>query len=113
MLSRFIINLGQVNSPITNEDTSRFSLPNFRVPTMDEVIGNLGEPLDFEGDEALQDDVLDRNSNAEQKDTADLESGDVIQLSTRTDSIGNPSRSATEDDTSSRFRAMKDGCKSL
>ena len=77
------------------------------------IIGNLGEPLDFEGDEAMQSDVLDQNANAEQKDPADLESGDAIQLSTRLDSVGNLSRSATEDDTSSRFRVMKDGCKSL
>ncbi|KAF7795323.1 hypothetical protein EIP86_006479 [Pleurotus ostreatoroseus] len=34
---------------------------------MDEVIGNLGEPLDFEGDDAVQDDALGHDANAEQK----------------------------------------------
>lgn len=51
LLSRFIINLRQVDSPGTNtsadQHPSRFSMPNFRVPTMDEVVGNLGEPLEF------------------------------------------------------------------
>lgn len=52
MLSRFLINLRRVDSPQTtsfaNESPSGFSVPNFRIPTMDDVVGNLGEPLDFE-----------------------------------------------------------------
>ena len=51
LLSRFIINLRQVDTPSTNATTgahrSRMASPNFRVPTMDEVVGNLGAPLDF------------------------------------------------------------------
>lgn len=51
LLSRFIINLRQVDSPdigpSANPQLSYFSTPNFRMPTMDEVVGNLGEPLDF------------------------------------------------------------------
>ncbi len=50
-LSRFIINLRQTDSPgngtSANQRLSRFSMPNFRMPTMSEVIGNAGEPLDF------------------------------------------------------------------
>lgn len=51
LLSRFIINLRHAGSPAANstanQHASRFSIPNLRMPTMDEVVGNLGEPLDF------------------------------------------------------------------
>lgn len=51
MLSRFLINLRQVDSPhnssFSNGNLSRFSVPNFRMPTMDNVVGNLGELLEF------------------------------------------------------------------
>lgn len=51
LLSRFIINLRQVDSPGTNpsvnQRSSRFSIPNFHMPNMDDVVGNLGQPLDF------------------------------------------------------------------
>lgn len=54
MLSRFLINLREVAEPTTSDDTamqrfSRFSIPNFHVPTstIDRVVGNLGEPLEF------------------------------------------------------------------
>lgn len=51
LLSRFIINLRQADAPATNPSDnsppSRFSIPNFRMPTLDDVVGNLGEPLDF------------------------------------------------------------------
>lgn len=51
MLSRFLINLRQVDSShktsFSNGGQSRFSVPNFRMPTMDNVIGNLGESLEF------------------------------------------------------------------
>ena len=46
LLSRFIINLRQVDSPSTNpsvnQRSSRFSIPNFHMPNMDDVVGNLG-----------------------------------------------------------------------
>ncbi len=51
LLSRFIINLRDADSPTTHlsddRHPSRFSIPNFRMPTLDGVVGNLGEPLDF------------------------------------------------------------------
>lgn len=51
LLSRFIINLRRVNSPeaitATTRHPSQLSTPNFRMPTMDDVVDNLGEPLDF------------------------------------------------------------------
>lgn len=76
LLSRFIINLRQVDSPGTNTSTdqhpSRFSIPNFRVPTMDEVVGNLGEPLEFGEYRAdAEDDAQDgahANENATRQD---------------------------------------------
>ncbi|KAJ3536622.1 hypothetical protein NM688_g6812 [Phlebia brevispora] len=51
ILSRFLINLRQVNSADTESNDaarfSQFSIPNFRVPTLPDIIGNLGEPLEF------------------------------------------------------------------
>ncbi|KAJ3557931.1 hypothetical protein NM688_g1207 [Phlebia brevispora] len=47
LISRFLINLRQVESP-ASQTISRFdefSAPGFRVPALPEVIGNLGEPL--------------------------------------------------------------------
>ncbi|KAJ3558485.1 hypothetical protein NM688_g904 [Phlebia brevispora] len=47
ILSRFLINLRQ-NDFVESTDAahfSQFSVPNFRVPTLPEIIGNLGEPL--------------------------------------------------------------------
>ena len=38
---------------------------------MDDVIGNLGEPLDFEGDEVVLDDTFSQNADVEQKDVED------------------------------------------
>lgn len=59
LLSRFIINLRQVDSPNTdtsaNQHQSRFSMPNFRMPTMNDIVGNLGEPLDFDVEHRLDD----------------------------------------------------------
>ncbi|KAJ3553967.1 hypothetical protein NM688_g3344 [Phlebia brevispora] len=50
VLSRFIINLRQADFPESTRTTrfshfSRFSPPNFRVPSLASFIGNLGEPL--------------------------------------------------------------------
>ena len=46
-----VINLRQVNSPTTNssadQHASRFSAPNFRGLTMDDVVSNLDELLEF------------------------------------------------------------------
>lgn len=50
LISRFLINLRQVESPASQtishfDDFDDFSAPGFRVPALPEVIGNLGEPL--------------------------------------------------------------------
>ncbi|KAJ3558484.1 hypothetical protein NM688_g903 [Phlebia brevispora] len=47
VLSRFLINLRQVENGETSHMShfSRFSAPSFRVPTLPDIIGNLGEPL--------------------------------------------------------------------
>ncbi|KAJ3554759.1 hypothetical protein NM688_g2940 [Phlebia brevispora] len=48
VLSRFLINLRQVNSAEYSNNSihfSRFSVPNFHVPTLPSIIGNLGEPM--------------------------------------------------------------------
>ncbi|KAJ3550510.1 hypothetical protein NM688_g5064 [Phlebia brevispora] len=50
ILSRFLIGLRKVD-PVASIEASRFSVfssPNFRIPTLPDIIGNLGEPL--EGD---------------------------------------------------------------
>ena len=81
LLSRFIINLRQVGTsatiPSDNRHPSRFSIPNLRMPTLDGVVGNFGEPLDFveyrieddedgEHDAAVQ--IDEENSNAAHQD---------------------------------------------
>ncbi|KAJ3536623.1 hypothetical protein NM688_g6811 [Phlebia brevispora] len=66
MISRFLINLRQVDSTESIEAPrfSQFSVPNFRVPTIPDIIGNLGEPL-VDGSQALDDDEDDRMQSCE------------------------------------------------
>ncbi|KAJ3559722.1 hypothetical protein NM688_g173 [Phlebia brevispora] len=47
ILSRFLINLRQVNTagPSSVTHLSRFSVPRFHMPSVPTIIGNLGEPL--------------------------------------------------------------------
>ncbi|KAJ3545263.1 hypothetical protein NM688_g5644 [Phlebia brevispora] len=63
VISRFLINLRQANSAAPSDMTrfSHFSAPNFHVPTLPEIIGNLGEPL-ANSDEALDDEELEEKS---------------------------------------------------
>ena len=76
--NRFIINLRQVDAPTMNSSSdqhvSRFSTVKFRIPTSDEVIGNLGEPLEFVdyrvGDE---DDGLDGSAEADVSVNLDMD----------------------------------------
>lgn len=56
MISRFLINLRKAAEPQANETAmehfSRFSVPGFHIPTIDSVVGDMGEPLDLDlGDE--------------------------------------------------------------
>lgn len=55
---------------------SRFSIPNFHVPTMDDVIGNLGQPLDLETEYAL-----DEHKHAEGGDAVDEGSSSSVNVS--------------------------------
>lgn len=61
MLSRFIIHLRQLDA--TTDDSlivaSGYSIPSLRVPTIDNVVGNLGEPLEFGREYSLDDDEAD------------------------------------------------------
>ncbi|KAJ3553607.1 hypothetical protein NM688_g3520 [Phlebia brevispora] len=50
ILSRFLLNLRQIDAPEVGSSpghVSRFSVPNFRMPTVPSIIGNLGEPLAY------------------------------------------------------------------
>ena len=58
---------------------SRFSIPNFRMPTMDVVIGNLGQPLDLETEYNM-----DGHKHAEGGDAMD-------ESSSSSDNLSNPS----------------------
>ena len=57
ILSRFLINLRQVNhqpgyssgSTTVADDAAGFSEPLFRVPALDNIASSFGEPLDFGG----------------------------------------------------------------
>ncbi|KAJ3557933.1 hypothetical protein NM688_g1205 [Phlebia brevispora] len=53
VLSRFLINLREVESPAPSSISrfSQFSAPSFRVPTLGEILGNLGEPLANDGED--------------------------------------------------------------
>ncbi|THG94855.1 hypothetical protein EW026_g6695 [Hermanssonia centrifuga] len=58
LISRFLLNLRQAGKP--REDThsafnSQFSVPGFRVPTLDSIIGNMGEELDHRPEEEIHD----------------------------------------------------------
>ncbi|KAJ3527944.1 hypothetical protein NM688_g8058 [Phlebia brevispora] len=57
VISRFLLNLRQVDSERPSNTVASLStfVPNIRIPTLPEVIGNLGEPL-VSGDEVLDDD---------------------------------------------------------
>ncbi|PSR83275.1 hypothetical protein PHLCEN_2v5779 [Hermanssonia centrifuga] len=66
LISRFLLNLRQLGEP-ENETQSRFnfrfSIPGFRVPTLESIVGNMGADLDHgpagevDDDEAEEADV--------------------------------------------------------
>ncbi len=77
LLSPFIINLRQGDSldaeTSAGQHISRFSVPNFRRPTLDEVVGNLGESLDFVEDSLYEDtDDADATSTSETTGIIDI-----------------------------------------
>ena len=82
LISRFIINLRQLDDH-ENEGTagtttmpagrfSQFSVPNFRIPTADDIVGNMGEPLDRASVmEAEAEGVTDRSETLSSQDVAE------------------------------------------
>ena len=61
LISRFLVDLRQTvpqeETRLGESYTSRFSIPNFHVPTIASVIGNLGGPLDHvDSEDNLQSD---------------------------------------------------------
>ncbi|PSS30997.1 hypothetical protein PHLCEN_2v2466 [Hermanssonia centrifuga] len=74
LFSRFLLNLRQLGEPASENEThsrfnSRFSIPGFRVPTLESVVGNMGAELDHGPTE----EVDDHDEGGE----ADLDGGDV------------------------------------
>ncbi len=59
---------------LSNEHSSRFSIPDFRMPTMDDVVGNLGEPMSF-----VEYRVDDEDDERETVTTVDGTSSDPAQ----------------------------------
>ncbi len=58
LISRFLLNLRQVGSPEGDSQTvfnSQFSAPGFRVPTLGSMIGNMGQDLDHNPAEEVED----------------------------------------------------------
>ncbi|KAJ3557930.1 hypothetical protein NM688_g1208 [Phlebia brevispora] len=75
LISRFLINLRRVESP-AHSDTSRFShfsAPRFRVPTLPEIIGKLGECLSSDAEpDMLGNDGHDKGTPVK-KDNSSIE----------------------------------------
>ncbi|KAJ3522453.1 hypothetical protein NM688_g8871 [Phlebia brevispora] len=65
IISRFLIDLRQINAaqPSDTARFSRFSVPNFRVPSLPSIIGNMGEPL-AEGETDNPDEQEDINNDS-------------------------------------------------
>ena len=89
LISRFIINLRQLDKYESEGATgitempagrfSQFSVPNFRVPTMDDVVGNMGEPLEH-GWEARDDGELETESQEVPPSDEEARRGDRSEI---------------------------------
>ncbi|PSS35596.1 hypothetical protein PHLCEN_2v1448 [Hermanssonia centrifuga] len=82
LISRFLLNLRQVGSPeIDSQEAfnSQFSVPGFCVPTMESIIGNMGENLDHGGPtEEVEDEVENISGSVQAEDVeAENTSGSV------------------------------------
>ncbi len=83
IISRFLINLreadgGTQGSTLMSDGAhfSRFSAPGFRVPTLDDVIGNLGESVEYDSwEQSDMPDPADRRITADVAKSVDA--GDV------------------------------------
>ncbi|KAJ3551492.1 hypothetical protein NM688_g4673 [Phlebia brevispora] len=87
IISRFLINLRQLDSLDVSEaaHSSRFSAPNFRVPTFPSILGNLGEPLavgEDEGEELVDTNLCGDCANALPScvDDADINRGEIGEV---------------------------------
>lgn len=82
LLSRFLINLREVDSSENTlsetQNSSRFSTLNFRSPAFNELMGNLGQPLELMGDhiEGGEDNNQDGETNL---DTAQRDAEDIFE----------------------------------
>ncbi|PSS06639.1 hypothetical protein PHLCEN_2v3595 [Hermanssonia centrifuga] len=74
LISRFLLNLRQLGEP-ENESQSRFnsrvSIPGFRVPTLESIVGNMGADLDHGPAEDSEPEV------DEVAEDVDIDGGDV------------------------------------
>ncbi|THG94501.1 hypothetical protein EW026_g6979 [Hermanssonia centrifuga] len=82
LISRFLLNLRQVGSPENDSQeafNSQFSVPGFCVPTMESIIGNMGENLDHGGPtEEVEDEVENISGSVQAEDVeAENTSGSV------------------------------------
>lgn len=87
LLSRFLINLREAAEQNPSDDTamqhfSRFSVPGFRVPTstIDRVVGNLGESLEFR-DHDLEDEDDAEHHVESQRATVEDHALDAAEVS--------------------------------
>ncbi|KAJ3526724.1 hypothetical protein NM688_g8225 [Phlebia brevispora] len=89
ILSRFLINLRQINVPESGSAArfSHFSLPNFRMPSIPSIIGNLGEPLADNEDDRDDEDHVAAEAYAERAGAAvsageDVGTSEVMDIGT-------------------------------
>ncbi|KAJ3554875.1 hypothetical protein NM688_g2883 [Phlebia brevispora] len=88
IVCRFLINLRQVNSREASDIArlSQFSAPNFRVPTLPDIFGNLGEPLADSNqnlnDQELGSEGLDEGKPNEAPDSGDYSNEDGSESNT-------------------------------
>lgn len=70
LISRFLINLREAGTPNMTDmpRLSRFTVPNFQVPAIQTIVGNMGEPLEHGP----------RNNEVEDTDTTRGVSLDII-----------------------------------
>lgn len=86
MLSRFLIHLREINRQENTSSSvgnlSRFSVPNFRVPTMDDVVGNLGDSLDFVEYDIDNEDTITASARWETVEEARGDTSNMVQDAT-------------------------------
>ena len=90
MLARFLINLRQLDASQSisrsNVHSSQISALNFRIPTSDDVVGNLGEPLEF-SEYSIDEDIVAEGARCDAKP---VHAGNVATVAKR--SLDDPER---------------------